>query len=103
MKKLTKIAIPEHIKFSDLDLARDPDGMVSFDRPVIEKICDANGLDYDIFFNAPEDNVSQLIVHWYGEHIRNGGERDPVADDLIAETIAENEHGDWISHKPGIA
>lgn len=103
MKKPIKIIIPDSIKFSYLKLARDHDGMVSFDRSVIEQICDASEIDHDLFFNAPENNVSQLIVHWYSEHIKNGGDRDPVADDLIAETLAEDESGGGISHPPGSA
>lgn len=101
MEKLTKISIPVGITFSDLKLARDPDGMVSFDTSIIERICDTSGIDRDLIFNAPEDNVASLIVAWYGEHIKSGGEHDPVADDLIAETIAEDELGGGISHTPG--
>lgn len=77
--------------------------MVSFEISVIEKLCRSNDIDSDIFFNSTEDNVSELIVNWYVEHIKSGGDRDAVADDLIAETIAEDESGGGISHPPGSA
>lgn len=43
--------------------------------------------------NGPEDNAASLIVGWYSAHLAAGGARDPVADDLIAETRVEDERG----------
>lgn len=104
MEKITmNITIPGSVDFSDLKLARDADGMVSFDWAPINAICEASNLDADIFHAGPEDYVSGLIVTWYQRHIADGGERDPVADDLIAEVMAENELGGGISHPPGRA
>lgn len=103
MKTLINISIPENLQFSDLKLSRDSDGMVSFDRQVIESICEFNSTDPEIFFNAPEDNVAQLIMYWYSHHINSGGKQDQVAEDLIAEVMAEDRLGAGISHKPGQA
>lgn len=100
---LAKVAIPDNLDFSDLRLARDPDGGVSFDWAVIERICEASGLPVELFRDAPEDNVSGLIVSWYQAHRQNGGEPDPVAEDLIAEVLAEDAAGQQISHAPGRA
>lgn len=50
-----------------------------------------------------EDNRSRLIVAWYAEHLRNGGDRDPVQDDLIAEAMAEERAGQHVSLPPGRA
>ena len=36
-------------------------------------------------------------------HRQHGGEADPVADDLIAEVVAEEEAGQTVSHQPGRA
>lgn len=47
--------------------------------------------------------MAGLIIEWYANHIKNGGAHDPVADDLIAEVIAEDNLGSGISHKPGQA
>lgn len=101
--QLTTIKIPDDVQFADLKLARDSDGRVSFDWSPIERICEASGVDPAIFRDAPEDNVSGLIVAWYAEHLRGGGARDPVQDDLIAEAALEDELGGGISHQPGRA
>lgn len=102
-QKLT-IVIPDDLDFADLKLARDPlTGDVSFDWGPIERICIESGIDVSVFRDQHEDNVSGLIVQWYREHLARGGARDPVQDDLIAETIAEDAHGDGLSHQPGRA
>lgn len=102
-QQMAKVAIPNDLDFSDLRLARDPDGGVSFDWTVIERICEASGLPAEMFRDAPEDNVSGLIVGWYQAHRQHDGESDPVAEDLIAETVAEEKAGQTVSHQPGRA
>ena len=102
-QQMAKVAIPGDLDFSDLLLARDPDGSVSFDWAVIERICEASGLPVEMFRDAPEDNVSGLIVGWYQAHRQHGGESDPVAEDLIAEALAEDRAGQPVSHPPGRA
>lgn len=97
------IKIPDNIDFSDLKLSRDKDGMVSFDWATIEEICDASGLDIGVFRDAPEDSVSGLIVAWYSAHRGAGGAQDPVAEDLIAEVVAEDSAGQGFSLPPGRA
>lgn len=100
---LAKVAIPDNLNFSDLRLARDPDGGVSFDWAVIERICEASGLSVEMFSDASEDNVSGLIAGWYQAHRQHGGEADPVAEDLLGEVHAENAAGQHASHAPGRA
>lgn len=102
-QQMAKVAIPDDLAFSDLHLARDPDGSVSFDWSVIERICEASGLPEEMFLDAPEDNVSGLIIGWYHAHRQQGGETDPVAEDLIAEAVAEEKAGQTVSHQPGRA
>lgn len=97
------IVIPDDLQFSDLKLARDADGALSFDWAPIERICAASGVDVAVFRDGPEYNVSGLIVRWYMVHLEHGGERDPVQDDLINETIVEEAHGQAVSHAPGRA
>lgn len=94
------ITIPEGLPFSALRLSRESNGDVSFDTAVVRQICEASGLDQEQILDDGEDAVSGLIVAWYGVHRRDGGPPDPVADDLIAEALAEGERG---SHKPGTA
>lgn len=98
------IGIPSDLKFSDLNLARDPaTGDVSFDVAVIERICEANGLPADYFMVRPEEALSGLLTSWYRAHISSGGAPDPVQEDLIAEALAEDERGGGLSHQPGRA
>lgn len=101
-KVALKISIPETLEFSALQLARDADGHVSFDWAPIEAICEASGIDAEIYKNN-EDNLAGLIVGWYQAHIANGGERDSVADDLINEAGIEDQHGGGFSLPPGRA
>jgi hypothetical protein len=98
-----QIVIPDDVHFSDLNLGRDPDGGVSFAWSAIEQICEASDLPIEVFRDAPEDNVSGLIVRWYLAHRQHGGDPDPVAEDLIAETAAEEQAGQHYSHTPGRA
>ena len=103
MKKQLKISIPENIDFSDLELGRSTTGEITFNAEIINAICDASGIDPKVFWESHEDNMAGLIIDWYANHLKNGGERDPVADDLIAETLAEDQRGDGISYPPGTA
>lgn len=96
-----KIEIPDDLGFADLNLARAATGDISFDWLPIEKLCNHNGLDIAVFKERHEDNVAGLIVAWYAAHLEQGGKRDAIADDLIAETQLEDKHGGGISHSPG--
>lgn len=102
-QQIANVVIPDDLKFSDLKLSRDPDGSISLEWAVIERICEASSLSVEVFRDAPEDNVSGLIVGWYQAHRQKGGESDPVAEDLINEAIAEEKAGQKFSHKPGQA
>lgn len=103
MDKL-KIEIPDGLDFADLKLARDTStGDISFDWSPVERLCKHNSLDISIFRERHEDNVAGLIIAWYAAHRKRGGSPDPVAEDLINEARAEDEHGGGISHSPGRA
>ena len=98
-----RIAIPDDMDFSELRLARDADGAVSFDWAVIERICRANNLPVELLREGPEDNVAGLLIGWYCAHRERGGNADPVAEDLLAEVQAEDAAGQTYSHAPGRA
>lgn len=102
-QQMARVVIPDDVQFSDLHLARDSDGHASFDWAPIERICAESGLSSEVLRDGPEDNVSGLIVAWYTEHRRRGGSPDPVAEDLIVETVAEDAAGQYSSHAPGRA
>lgn len=102
-QQIARVNIPDDLDFSDLRLARDPDGSVSFDWDVVERICKASGLPVEMFRDTSEDNVAGLIVSWYQAHRQNGGAADPVAEDLICEVIEEEKAGQNVSYQPGRA
>ena len=93
--KSTPIAIPEGVAFADLRLARDPQTGDQVERE--------SGLPAGFFMGQPEDALAALITTWYSQHLAAGGERDAVADDLIAEARAEDAAGQPYSHAPGQA
>ena len=104
IKALTGVTIPDDIRFADLGLQRDPvTGDVSFRKEVIERICEASGIDSALILESPEDSLAALIVAWYAAHRERGCDPDPVADDLIGEVVAENALGGGFSHSPGRA
>jgi len=100
---LKMVIIPDNVEFSDLKLARSADGAVSFDWGPIEKICQSSGIDVSLLRDQHEDNVAGLLMQWYRAHRETGGEPDPVAEDLLAEVMAENAAGQNFSLPPGRA
>lgn len=84
------VRIPDNINFSDLKLARDHAGHVSLDWSPIDAICTASGINPTVFRDMPEDNVAGLIIRWYAIHLQHGGQRDGVADQLLAEAALED-------------
>lgn len=102
-RQVANISIPDTVSFADLKLSRDADGMVSFDWHPLDLICKASNLPVEVLKEGPEDNVSALIVAWYESHIASGGQRDPVADDIIGEVMIEDAAGQSVSHAPGKA
>ena len=96
--------IPDDLDFSALRLRRDSaTGDVDFETEPLRAICEASGLDPELFSGGPEDNAAGLISAWYAEHLARGGARDAVMDELIAEADAEDQRGGGFSHQPGRA
>lgn len=98
------IVIPDDLEFSDLRLERNTKtGDVSFDTAIIKRIEAASGLPEGFFMSQAEDALAGLITTWYNRHIAAGGRRDPVADELIGEALAEEKSGQGFSYPPGRA
>jgi hypothetical protein len=96
-----QVEIPDNVQFADLRLARDPvTRAISFAWDPIAAVCEASGLGAPLFQSGPEDNVASLIVAWYTRHRELGGEMDMVAEQLIAEVLAEDEYGE-VRVQPG--
>lgn len=103
MQQQVTLQIPDDVSFSDLGLARDSDGAVSMNWSIVERVCEASGINPELFQTGPEGNAAQLVVAWYQQHRQAGGAPDPVAEDLIAETAAEERAGQTVSLPPGRA
>lgn len=97
------IVIPGDLSFAALRLGRAADGSVSFDLAALARIERASGLPEGYFASQPEDAVAELVTRWYSAHRAAGGVPDPVAEDLLAEMRAEDEHGGGLSYPPGRA
>jgi hypothetical protein len=88
------ITLPKDADFSSLRLSRDPlTREISYEWEPIAALCEASGIDPEIFQHGPQSNVAGLLVAWYAAHLRNGGQRDPVADQIFIEAIMEAQHG----------
>jgi hypothetical protein len=93
-QQAVRITIPDDLDYADLKLSRDVvTGGVDFDWAPIERICEASGLDVALFRDAPEDNLSALLVAWYSEHLARGGAPDAVQEQILAEVEAEDTLG----------
>lgn len=93
-QRKAKVVIPEHLSFSDLGLKRLDTGKIEFDWGVIQRICESSeGLPIENLENGPEDNVVGLILGWYTVIRENGGETDPVAEELVAELMKDEAEG----------
>ena len=102
--KSTPIAIPEGVAFAALRLARDPQtGDVSFNTAIIDQVERESGLPAGFFMGQHEDALASLITTWYSAHRAAGGDADLVAEDLLAEVLAEDAAGQPYSHAPGQA
>ena len=91
-QSILRLHIPDTVQFSDLQLEF-ADGAIAFNWEPIEKICGHNGISADLFKHRPEDNVGDLIIHWYAAHRAAGGAIDPVCEEYFAEVLAEMQAG----------
>ncbi|GAB6035413.1 hypothetical protein [Galenea microaerophila] len=97
-----KVRIPHKFKFSDLELALRPDGSIQFNHEVVEKIIRKSKLTDEDLKRPPADLVSKVILAFYIEHLRRGGDKNELMENQIKELILENSKGQYYSHTPGI-
>ena len=101
--QVLRLAIPDTVQFSDLKLAWASSGQLEFSWGPIQAICVHNKFPMGWFYDGPEDNVVDLLANWYLTHRANGGEKDAVAEDLLAEVKLEDAAGQPLSYQPGTA
>lgn len=102
-QQTVSFTIPADIRFEDLELRYDPDGSVSFSWKPLMAICEANGEDATFFQHQAEDVLGEFLVHWYIAHRSRGGAIDTVAEELIGETLLEEQAGQSFSLPAGAA
>ncbi|MEO8133880.1 MAG: hypothetical protein ABI831_07895 [Betaproteobacteria bacterium] len=82
------LIVPADRTFADLTLEREAyTGRLLYAPAILAEACLANGLDATAIL-ARHDLACFLIGEWYGAHRRAGGERNPVAEQAIAEASA---------------
>lgn len=88
--------------FKNLALQRDKaNGEISFSIEAIKSVCEDNGFDpAHILFD--EDNFRTFILAWYQAHLSEGGERDPVVDEILIDAVVTT-YGPGYINKPGNA
>lgn len=96
------LSVPPDMDFADLQLSRRDDGNIRFKIETVERLCLDNELEPSLVLSS-EGNVCELIVRWYAAHRANGGDPDPVAEDIAKEILIELEHGQAVSFAPGRA
>ena len=83
-----KIVIPEGLRFSELGFERAPFTRNLLYQPdALAAIFAANSIELSAAVEN-EDVVCWLIAQWYLAHRTAGGERDPVAEEILAEVSA---------------
>ena len=96
-----QLVVPDGLRFADLQLRLDPEsGNLDFDTDPVERMCAANGLNID---EVMEDEAVQMLLSWYIQHRRQGGEADAVLESEIEALRLESERGHDVPHAPGHA
>lgn len=80
-----RIVLPEHVHFSDLCLEIGDDGEVRMDATPVRTICEASGLDPEMFLReGAEMDLARFVQGWYAAHLARGGRPNPVLEELHA-------------------
>ena len=91
------------VSFTDLELKRQPDGMMSIVWAPVRRLCAASGVDYLRVRNSDESVLIALVVGWYKVHRENGGSVNEVAEELLGEVRVEESLDGGFIFPPGHA
>ncbi|MGP5057703.1 helix-turn-helix domain-containing protein [Psychrobacter celer] len=80
MSKQIRIEIPPEINFLELGLHKDDDGTMTYNMNVLKSLLSHNSIELE---QLTQDDVESLIVTWYINHRKNGGEPDMCAEHLF--------------------
>ena len=80
-----RIVLPEHVHVSDVCLEIGDDGEVRMDATPVRTICEASGLDPEMFLReGAEMDLARFVQGWYAAHLARGGRPNPVLEELHA-------------------
>lgn len=79
---LLTLKLPEGHSFADLKIRRCADDAIDLDMDLVRLICNINALDFKKVCDNPGPVVSSILSVWYKSHLANGGEADPLMEEL---------------------
>lgn len=80
MPKQVKIEIPLEISFLELGLHKDDNGNILYSMNVFKEMLKHNNIELS---QLTQDDIESLIVLWYINHRKNGGEPDMWAERIF--------------------
>ena len=79
---LLTLKLPEGYAFADLKLRRCEADAIDLDMDLVKLICTLNGLDFEKVCQNPGPVVTSILTIWYKSHLAEGGESDPLMEEL---------------------
>jgi hypothetical protein len=79
---LLTLNLPEGYTFADLKIRRVESDAIDLDMDLVKLICNINGLDFDKVRQDPGPVVTTILTVWYKSHLAEGGEPDPLMEEL---------------------
>ena len=79
---LLALKLPEGYSFADLKIRRCADDAIDLDMDLVKLICNINGLDFVKVCQNPGPVVSSILTIWYKSHLADGGQTDPLMEEL---------------------
>ena len=79
---LLTLHLPEGYTFADLKIRRVESDAIDLDMDLVKLICNMNGLDFDKVRQDPGPVVTTILTVWYKSHLAEGGEPDPLMEEL---------------------
>ena len=79
---LLTLKLPEGYSFADLKIRRVESDAIDLDMELVKLICNINGLDFAKVCQDPGPVVTTILTVWYKSHIAEGGQPDPLMEEL---------------------
>jgi hypothetical protein len=79
---LLTLKLPEDYSFADLKIRRCEADAIDLDMDLVKLICNLNGLDFEKVCQNPGPVVTTILTVWYKSHLAEGGEPDPLMEEL---------------------